>query len=136
MKTLRLFTLLLGVGLCFGSANAQRHGGKYTPTVYTVAVEEIDVIGDCPMQAAMAKCSMAAAAARDGYLMTQRNGFQQVHLHIRGFQFGKVGENIHRTGQRTHNDGYICLCRNLENATAEVVQFLIRLNISLRKYST
>ena len=79
MKTIRLFTLLLGIGLFVGSANAQRHDGKYKPTVYMMAVEEVDALCDCPLQAALAGRSMAAAAARDGYLMTQREGFQQVH---------------------------------------------------------
>ncbi len=79
MRTLRLFVILLGIGFCCQSAVAQRHGGKYKPTVYMVAVEEVDTLYDCPMQAAMARRSMAAAAAREGFAMTQRDGFQQVH---------------------------------------------------------
>ena len=78
MKRFQLFILLFGLSIAAQSVMAQR-GGKYQPTVYMVAIEEVDTLYDCPMQAAAARRSMAAAMARESFAMTQREGFQQVH---------------------------------------------------------
>lgn len=79
MKKIQLFIILLSMGVFTQSAIAQRHGDRYKPTVYMVAIEETDTLYDCPMQAVAARQSMAAQMARDGFAMTQREGFQQVH---------------------------------------------------------
>lgn len=79
MKRFQLFILLFGLSIAAQSVMAQRDGGKYQPTVYMVAIEEVDTLYDCPMQAAAARRSMAAAMARESFALTQREGFQQVH---------------------------------------------------------
>ena len=63
MKKIQLFIILLSMGVSTQSAIAQRHGDRYKPTVYMVAIEETDTLYDCPMQAAAARQSMAAQMA-------------------------------------------------------------------------
>lgn len=82
MKTSGLLIAAMSLSLCAQSVSAQRRGGRgerYQPTVYMIAVEQVDTTYRCPMQQMAARNNMAAANTRQDFEQTLRTGFQQVH---------------------------------------------------------